>query len=105
MNLHRRAVRRKPTMSVPFTLLVTLSSTAESLVEAADAGARLRDRTVDELRAELRRCQQRLGTPAESAGDFERARALAHELNNRATIAYLRAALGSDPVRIDRLVA
>jgi hypothetical protein len=46
---------------------------------------------VRDLYHELRACQRRLGTPAETADDFERVLTLAHELNNRLTAEYLRA--------------
>lgn len=42
-----------------------------------------------ELLAELQACERRLGTPQERPGDFARAREIAHEINNRRTIASL----------------
>lgn len=51
-------------------------------------GARSRATWCD-LHEELQACQRRLGTPEERADDFSRARELAHEINNRLTIAYL----------------
>ncbi len=54
----------------------------------------LKDCTVRELHEQLQAHERRLGTPAELPGDFDRARALAHEINNRAQRDYLRALLG-----------
>lgn len=48
-----------------------------------------------ELRNALRGVERRLGTPNERPGDFEHARALAHEINNRAQQDYLRAIIAA----------
>lgn len=45
--------------------------------------------TWGDLVPELQACERRLGTPQERPGDFERARHLAHEINNRRTVACL----------------
>ena len=55
----------------------------------------LGDYTAAELRHALRKLERRLGTSTERAGDFERARSLAHEINNRAQQDYLRAMLAA----------
>ena len=54
-------------------------------------------RSVDDLRATLRALQQRLGTPAERPEDFNAARAIAHAINNRIQIDYLRQLIGAAP--------
>jgi hypothetical protein len=51
-----------------------------------------------DLRRELQTCQQRLGTSAEQPTDFEHARSLAHEINNRATVEYLRGLVAASRV-------
>lgn len=53
-------------------------------------GGSLRD-----LHRELQSCQSRLGTTAETAGDFDRALALAHEINNQVAAEYLRVAVAT----------
>lgn len=57
----------------------------------------LRDESshVRHLREQLRACQRRLGTADELWDDFDRARRLAHEINNWLTIEYLQAQLAS----------
>lgn len=45
---------------------------------------------VRELHEELKTRQQRLGTSAEAADDFERVLSLAHEINNHIAAEYLR---------------
>lgn len=54
------------------------------------------------LHEELRRCQQRLGTAAEQADDFDRARSLAHQINNQLQMAYLTAVIGASVSLDDR---
>lgn len=69
-------------MRLPFAIsLSTCFDRADSVVESD---------SIRELRRALQDCQRRLGTSAEAPGDFDRARVLAHEINNRATIEYLR---------------
>ena len=58
-------------------------------------------RTVHELYVDLRDCQRRLGTIDEVAGDFERAHALAHEINNLRAADLLRAFLDANSDRLD----
>lgn len=64
-------------------------------------GSHLRD-----LHLELQACQRRLGTSEEKSDDFDRARSLAHEINNRLTVEYLREQLETMPsIGTLRLVA
>ncbi len=58
---------------------------------APDASDFMSGRTLRDLRDQLQVVQKRLGTSAEQASDFEHARHLAHEINNRMTLEYLHA--------------
>jgi hypothetical protein len=79
-------------MHAPFALCISLDdeTDAEMRREQARRRALLRDENLSDLRRELHLCERRLGTAEECADDFDRARALAHEINNRVTIEYLR---------------
>ncbi len=44
------------------------------------------NRGLEELKAELRIIQRRLGTPSEAPDDFNRVLAIAHAINNQLTI-------------------
>jgi hypothetical protein len=49
--------------------------------------------TTSDLRQALHECQVRLGTEEERADDLDRARSLAHAINNRQQAEYLKAVL------------
>lgn len=71
---------------------------SEPRVPEIETGENLDACSAGELRQALRVLERRLGTADERPGDFERARSLAHEINNRAQRDYLRAMLETDPV-------
>jgi hypothetical protein len=91
-------------MAAPLTLLISLAADVNRSSDDYAAPQRLACRPIDDLHRELRACEQRLGTAEECPADFERARTLAHEINNRATIEYLRAMAGAERTST-RLVA
>jgi hypothetical protein len=92
---HRlKAIAFKPPkiMHASFALCSSLDDETDAESRRAQARRRelLRNENLADLRRELQHCERRLGTADERADDFDHARALAHEINNRVTIEYLR---------------